>query len=154
VKENIKKQQGPLSSLTIDLDEVMTDMTAMLPMLEQEESKFWRATYKFALAQMKLRYAFSQEANLALGMILTESLPEQLDKAKGFQLVSIEKMKSKKDERKVADEAREILDELVKETKGTPWEVAAKRSRSAALGLEWRPYLPSTDKDEMEMKKE
>jgi hypothetical protein len=117
-------------------------MTAVEPMLEKEESKFWKATFKFALAQVKLRYAFSQEANLALGMILTESLPEQLDKARGLQLVSTDKMKSRKEERKIADEGREILSELVKDHKGTPWEVAAKRTRSVAIGLEWRPYVP------------
>jgi hypothetical protein len=36
-------------------------------------------------------------------------------------------------------ESGKILDKLVKENAGTPWEVLAKRDRLSNLGLKWQP---------------
>ena len=32
-----------------------------------------------------------------------------------------------------------VLDQVIKENPGTPWEVLAKRQKLTALGLEWQP---------------
>ena len=157
VKDSIKNEQIPLAEITDDLDELVKDLQPMLAELDKEESKAWKASFLYALAQAKSRLSYLHEANLALGNILTESLPEQLDKANGLQLVSVEKMKSKKEFRKFADEAKELYDTLAKENKGTPWEVLAKRARVESLGLEWKPFMPpknTDDDDKMEMKKD
>ena len=157
VKDAIKKEQIPLAEITDDLDELVKELQPMLAELDKEESKAWKASYLYALAQAKSRLSYLHEANLALGNILTDSIPEQLDKANGLQLVSVEKMKSKKEFRKFADEAKEIYDKLALENKGTPWEVLAKRARVESLGLEWKAFLPpkdTNDDDKMEMKKD
>ena len=157
VKDAIKKEQIPLAEITDDLDELVKELQPMMAELDKEESKAWKASYLYALAQAKSRLSYLHEANLALGNILTDSIPEQLDKANGLQLVSVEKMKSKKEFRKFADEAKEIYDKLALENKGTPWEVLAKRARVESLGLEWKAFMPpkdTNDDDKMEMKKD
>ena len=156
VKEEIKKEQIPLATLTPDLEDLVRELESRMADLDKEESKAWKASFLYALAQAKSRLSYLHEANLALGKVLTDSLPDQLDKSLGLQLVSVEKMQSKKEFRKYADEAKELYDKLAKENKGTPWEVLAKRARVESLGLEWKPFLPpkdTGDDDKMEMKK-
>ena len=121
------------------------------------ESEARKATVRHGRGQAESGVAYLHEANVALGNILTDSIPEQLDKANGLQLVSVEKMKSKKEFRKYADEAKVLYDSLATENKGTPWEVLAKRARVESLGLEWKAYMPTKptgDDDKMEVKKD
>jgi hypothetical protein len=150
-KADIRKLQAPLAKLTLQLQDMQDDMEALVESkaLEIEESKFWRVTFLYALAQVKLRVSFSLEANLAFGLIIGDNLPD----SKGsdmWQLVSSQKMKIKKEDRKNAEEAGEMFAEIAKEHSGTPWAVAAKRNRSLAIGLEWQPQAPDappSDKD-------
>jgi hypothetical protein len=119
-------------------------MDAVAEKLADEPSKYWRATFQYARAQAKARLAFMHEYNVALGLIRTDSLPER-DASKGqtgLQLVSVEKMKAKRDVQQIAEAARELFGQIASENPGTPWAVAAKRARAEALGLEWRPYAP------------
>jgi hypothetical protein len=85
------------------------------------------------------------EYDLALGNIRTDALPQRDEKKgeTGIQMVSTEKMKSKKDVKEIADSAQELFDRVVSENKGTPWAVQAKRAKAIALGLEWQPYNPA-----------
>jgi hypothetical protein len=116
---------------------------------EEDPNKFWQATFRFALAQAKLRLAFIHEANLALGNVRTENLP---DSASGLRLVQKAKMTDKK-AAPGGKQALEQLGELAKEHKGTPFEVLAKQWRAVSLGLEWRPKKEDADTT-AEMKEE
>jgi hypothetical protein len=142
VKKRIVAEQEAPALIGLEMKARVRAMEPLLDQLDQEKSKYWRATFLYALAQAKARLAFIEEYNYALGNILTNSLPEQ-DKKKGhvgLQLVSVEKMKSKKEIKEFAESAKELFARIVKEHKGTPWAVQAKRAGAAALGLEWRPY--------------
>jgi hypothetical protein len=137
----LERQEVPARAILM-LEEQVAAMEALLPQLDQEKSKYWRATFVYALAQTKARLAFMHEYNYALGNIRTDSLPER-DAKKGqvgLQLVSVEKMNSKKDVREIADAARELFAKIAQEHKGTPWAVLAKRNRVIALGMKWQPY--------------
>jgi hypothetical protein len=101
------------------------------------------------MAQCKMRIAYLQEYNLALGNIKTEVLPA-LDEKKGltaYKLVSTENMKAKK-EKKLADEAQEIFQMLATEYKGSPWGIQAKQDKAQSLGLAWQPFNPAADSKE------
>jgi len=41
--------------------------------------------------------------------------------------------------KRLAREAHKLLDKIIKNYAGTPWEVLAKRERLTNLGLEWQP---------------
>lgn len=153
VKKAVKAEQTPIANLTVDIDDILDEMKTAEKMLDKEESKYWKATFLYAFAQLNYRWAFFQEANVALGAINTDSLPEQKAGSRGLQLVPVAKMQSKKDVREVADKAKEMFDTIIKEHKGTPWEIVAKQAKTISLGLKWQSLAAeAVDGEKMEMK--
>ena len=99
--------------------------------------------YDYARAVLKTRLAYMQEYNLAIGNVITETLPE-LDAKLGhdaYALVWVEtaKMKSKRAVKQLATEAAELFEKLASERKGTPWAIQARQERAVPLGLSWQP---------------
>ena len=150
-----KKQQPPIADAALELSELVETLTdAKLGLQkagEEDKNKFWQSTFRFALAQAKLRLAFIHEANLALGQIRTDSIPDTAN-ASGLRLVQKAKMTDKKNA-PLGKQALEQLAALAQENKGTPFEVLAKQWRSVSLGLEWKPKRADADTT-MEMKEE
>jgi hypothetical protein len=142
VKKRIVAEQEAPALIGLEMKTRVQVMEPLLDQLDKEQSKYWQATFLYALAQAKARLAFIEEYNYALGNIRTDSLPQRDEKKGqvGLQLVSVEKMKSKKEIREIADSAKELFARIAKEHKGTPWAVQAKRDEAVALGLEWRPF--------------
>ncbi|HVK15613.1 MAG TPA: caspase family protein [Fimbriiglobus sp.] len=142
VKKLIIAEQETPALIGLELKSRVQAMEPLLEQLDKEPSKYWQATFLYALAQAKARLAFIEEYNYALGNIRTDSLPQKDEKKGhvGLQLVSVEKMKSKKEIKEIADSSKELFARVVKEHQGTPWAVQAKRDGAVALGLEWRPF--------------
>ncbi|HET6574248.1 MAG TPA: hypothetical protein VFG68_11630 [Fimbriiglobus sp.] len=140
VKKLIAAEQEAPALIGLKLRDRVKAMEPLVSQLGEEKSKYWQATFLYALAQAKARQAFIEEYNYALANIRTDTLPDRGKGTVGLQLVSVVKMKSKKDIREVAESARELFARIVTEHKGTPWAVQAKRDGAVALGLEWRPY--------------
>ena len=142
VKKLIVAEQETPARIEEELRTTLTKMEKLMPELDQEESKYWRVNFLYAVAQLKARLAFMSEYNLALGSIRTDSLPKVDAKqgSSGFILVSSDKMKSKKDVKDLADSARDLFTKIAEDHKGTPWAIQAKRHRVIALGLEWKPF--------------
>ena len=57
----------------------------------------------------------------------------------GWRLASHEKIQSPKEIKDLASDSKRLLNEIIQENPGTPWEVLAKRERFVALGLAWQP---------------
>lgn len=142
-----KKEQPPIADAALELDELVETLTnpklGLQKAGEEDKNKFWQATFRFALAQAKMRLAFIHEANLALGQIRTDSIPDMTN-ATGLRLVQKGKMTDKKNA-PLGKQALEQFGELAKEHKGTPFEVLAKQWRSVSLGLEWRAKKADAD---------
>ena len=66
----------------------------------------------------------------------------------GWQMISMDQMKSKKDIRDKAEQAQELFGKIATEHKGTPWAVMAKQYKNVKLGLDWRVVSPGEDKAE------
>ena len=141
IKNEIKNEQefwaigiAELELLNAELDSVKS--------LKEAEPKRWQAHYEYARAVLKARLAYMNEYNKLMGDVLTETLPS-LDMKLGqdsYKLVTSEKMKSKRDVQKLAEEAKEAYEKLVTEFKGTPWAIQAKRDKSFPLGLSWQAF--------------
>ncbi|MDB5306869.1 MAG: hypothetical protein JWO38_1071 [Gemmataceae bacterium] len=141
-KEIIKEQEFPARGIA-KLEDILTRLEAVDP-TKADQPKRWQVHHEYAMAQCKMRIAYLQEYNLALGNIKTETLPA-LDAKKGqtgYKLVSSETMKAKK-EKKLADEAQEIFQKLATDYKGSPWAIQAKQDRAQSLGLAWQPFNPA-----------
>ncbi len=147
LKKLISKEQAPLADAGLELLELVETLTdAKLGLQkagEADANKFWQATFRFALAQAKLRLAFISEANVALGLVQTDNLPEAPN-ASGLRLVQKTKMTDKK-AAPGGKQALEQLGELAAQHKGTPFEVLAKQWRAVSLGLEWKPKRADAD---------
>ncbi len=92
------------------------------------------------LALLEARIAYVYEYNYMLGQIRKDALPPR-DPAKhsGWRLASQEKLQSGAEAKKMAAASRKLLDKIIKEHPGTPYEVLAKHEKMNPLGLEWQP---------------
>jgi hypothetical protein len=149
LKKTVKAEQTPIALATAKLELAEAGLMAVAGM-KKDQPKRWQAHYDWALAQVLIRRAYIEEYNLALGNIITETMP-QLDPKlghDGYKLVSAEKMKSKKNIVDDANKGREIFDKMMDEYKKTPWATRAKKEKALALGLTWQPYSSrEADKD-------
>ena len=151
IKKQITAEQETPAKIIQELEDQVRDLEKVQDGLPAEESKFWQAAYLYTLAQLKARLAFMHEYDYALANIKTDSLPmkDGMKGQTGLQLVSAEKMNSKKDIKDIADEAKKLFARVADEHKGTPFAVQAKRAKVIALGLKWQPYTPGgTRKDD------
>lgn len=100
----------------------------------------WQALCDFTVARLQLRMAALNEYNWHLGQMrkeLPERDPEQHD---AWQLTPRERPTSR-DSGKFVNNARKLLQKLVQDHAGTPWELMARRELLGLefLGLEWKP---------------
>jgi hypothetical protein len=104
------------------------------------EPKRWQAHFTYVLAQCLNRQAFLTEYNLMLGAVLRDDLPDR-DPAKhdGWRMVPAESMRSNKEVKRLAEEARELFAKVIADHPGTPWAAAARRELDTPPGLRWEP---------------
>lgn len=129
-----------------DLREALTMMEAALKAQEKEKeadrekSKRWLANFDYVYAQIKIRIAYLEEYNLAMGKIRKDELPAlEGDKQNGWQLSSQEKMNCTQEYKLLAAEGKEKLEGIIKAHPNTPWAMLAKREKNTRLGLSWQP---------------
>ena len=141
-KEVLAEQEVP-ARIEDELDRVLRKIEKVADKLPEEKSRYWRATYQYAVAQVKARLAFMQEYNRSLGLIRTDSLPA-VDEKKGevgLTLVSSEKMVSQKEVKQLAESAADDFAKVAEEYPNTPWGVLARRHQLMTLGLKWKPSV-------------
>jgi hypothetical protein len=90
---------------------------------------------------VKLRIAWCQEYNLALGKARFEQVPDLDAKLNqdGWRLKAVGKMSSPKEIRDLAEEAKEALAQLEKNYPDTPWAYLGSKQKDLSLGLQWQP---------------
>jgi Caspase domain len=141
-KKTILKEQhdGP-AAMYLELEDSLKALEKLSEARkDQEKSKRWQAHYDYVLALTKARFAYVNEYNFVLAKIRKDELPPIDPKIhRGWRLAAVERMSSPREVKDQADEAHKLLDRLIKEHPGTPWEILAKRDRLTALGLIWQP---------------
>lgn len=141
------KEQPPIADAVREMNELVETLTdpkiGLEKAADKDTNKFWQATFRFALAQARLREAFLHESILALGQIRTDNIPDTAN-ASGLRLVQKAKMTDKK-HAPLGKQALDALQELATQHKGTPFEVLAKQWRAVSLGLEWKPKKDDAD---------
>lgn len=146
LKRDVLPIQNGLAVTKLDLDEALEALDRAGVDRKKEMSPRWRATYDYVKARLLMRAAFVFEYQFMLAEIRTDALPELAPMHLGWRLASREKMQAKgepgKEAKDRARRAREILEALAKDHRGTPYEILAKRELATALGLEWQPLSP------------
>lgn len=138
VRKDILKTQEPVAKLNLELVEAINAIDEAGKKLDDEKNKRWRAVFHYTHAQLLLRWALMNEYDAVLGKIVTNSLPKDEGKpTAGYRLVSTGKV-TRKDTKEKVEAAKELLDKLAEDHKGTPYEVLAKLHKYINVGLEWR----------------
>jgi hypothetical protein len=140
LKTKIKDEQEFWAVGIAELELLNDELDKVKP-LKEGEPRRWQAHYEYARAVLKARLAYMNEYNKLMGDVLTGTLPTLDPKLNqdSYRLASSEKMKSKRDVQKLAEEAKEAYLTLITEFKGTPWAIQAKRDKAFSLGLSWQP---------------
>jgi hypothetical protein len=103
------------------------------------EPKRWQVNYDFMLARLQAQIAFLFEYQSMLGQMRKELPPRDPNLHGGWRLAATTTLQGDSTGKKLFKDSRKILEKLIKDHAGTPWEVLAKREKLTALGLEWKP---------------
>jgi hypothetical protein len=136
-KNQISQIQMNAGLIQFKLDTVLEELDAMQPD-RAKEPKLWQANYDYVRARLAAKIAYVYEYNAKLGEMRKEYPAMDPMIHKGWQLVAKGKI-SDRDADKYAKRARQYLEQLAKDTAGSPWELFAKREKITALGLDWQP---------------
>jgi hypothetical protein len=102
------------------------------------ETRRWQANYDFMLARLRLQTACLYEHQSMLGRLRKE--PPPLERGHGgWRLVRSHTMTGDVAGRKLASDAKVVLDQIVRHHPGTPWEVLARQAREVPVGLTLEP---------------
>jgi Caspase domain len=136
-KKLVEDEGRKVASMIRLLDESLAALTSAGKMRDQA-SKRWQANYDFILARLENQLAYVYEYSSMLGQMRKEFPPRDPAVQNGWRLGSTERLRGDSTGRKLARDAKRLLDKIVEQNAGTPWEVLAKREKLTALGLEWK----------------
>ena len=102
-----------------------------------KETKRWQANYDFTLARLDAQFAYLFEYQSMLGQ-MRKQLPDLAPGQNGWKLASQVALRGDSAGKKLAKDSSKLLEKVIKDNPGTPWEVLAEREKLTALGLEWQ----------------
>lgn len=137
----IQARQEKLAEVYSKLDAAYEELKSVAD-LRAKETPRWKANYDYVCARLLFRMVHFYEYQVVLGKIRKDDLPP-FDKnvhSNGYKLSPKAALSDRGDEVTFANQAKKYLKQLADESKGTPWEVIAKREMNTSLGLEWVAY--------------
>ena len=139
-KESVRKDEQQVADMMQVCDDALAALkVADVAAARDKETKRWQANYDFTLARLDAQYAYLFEYQSMLGQ-MRKALPDLAPGQTGWKLASVTTLKGDSQGKKLAKESTKLLEKIVKDNPGTPWEVLAKREKLTALGLEWVAY--------------
>jgi len=136
-KADIFRQEQNIADLLDACSTALDDLKADKELRDKEPSKRWQVNYDFTLARLEGQFAYLMEYQSMLGQ-LRKQMPDLAPGQNGWKLASLEKPKGDSLGKNSEKASRKLLDQIIKEDAGTPWEVLAKREKLTALGLQWQ----------------
>jgi hypothetical protein len=138
-KERVESDERRVALLIRAIEDALEELQSdAVKEARKAESKRWQANYDFILARMELEYAYLFEYQSMLGSMRKEFPPRDPALHGGWKLASQPKLQGDSKGKKSAASARKLLDSIIKNNAGSPWEVLAKREKLTNLGLEWQ----------------
>jgi hypothetical protein len=135
-KRMLESEQQRPASLGADLIDLYEQLQQAGEQRAEDKSPRWQAHYDYVTARVLAKLITVQEYNFVLGNNLRKDSPRLSDPSRynGWAIVPQEKLQQT-ETRNYEKERKKILDRLVKDHPGTPWEVLARRELLTALGL-------------------
>ncbi len=135
-KQQVYDDERAVASLEAEVSDNLDGLRAA-GQKRGQETKRWQANYDVTLARLEVEYVFLLEYESMLGQMRKE-LPPLAAGQSGWKLVSQPALHGDPEGKKLAREAWKLLDTVVQNHPGTPWEVLAEQLKAAPLGLEWK----------------
>ena len=134
-KEILTIQEKP-AEVTAHLRNALDKLDAVAKDRDKEPSKRWQAHYDYIYARLVAKIAFTLEYNFVIGNTFRVKRPPIMDPKNnnGWVLASQEELQQR-ETRELAEKRKEVLERLIKEHPGTPWEILARREQATNLGL-------------------
>jgi hypothetical protein len=134
-KKMIEREQETPAIVYQELSEGLAALEQAGKARATEPSRRWQAHYDLVYVGLLAKMARTQEFNYILGNKLRKDSPIiQNPQNNGWALIPQEEMQQK-ETRDLVNKRLAILDRLIQEHPGTPWEVLARSQRSTYLGL-------------------
>ncbi len=137
-KQNVYNDEKNVARILDRLNDALEALQGVEGLLDKE-NKRWRANYDFLRARVEMQLAYVIEYQSMLGQMRKELPPRDPKIHGGWRLASTARLQGDSAGKKHANNARKLLDKIIQDYSGTPWELLAKRERLTALGLEWQP---------------
>ncbi len=139
-KDRVEGDERKVAMLIRTIENALEELQAKeVTESKGNESKRWKANYDFILARTQLEYAYLFEYQSMLGSIRKEFPPRDAALHGGWKLASQPNLQGDSTGKKSSKAAHKLLDKIIKDNAGSPWEVLAKREKLTNLGLEWQP---------------
>ncbi len=138
-KTRVENDERRVALLMRAIDDALNDLRDPKVVEAREaENRRWQANYDYIHARMQLEYAYLFEYQSMLGSMRKEFPPRDPELQSGWKLASQAKLQGDSAGKKFAKEGHKLLDKIIKDHAGSPWEVLAKREKLTNLGLEWQ----------------
>jgi hypothetical protein len=137
-KQRVFENERQVSDILMRLEEALDDLKEA-GSARKKAPRRWQANYDVMLARLEEQVAYLYEYQSLLGQMRKEFPPRDPNIQFGWRLAARPELQGDTKGKKLVKAARKVLDQVIKENPGTPWEVLAKRQKLTALGLEWQP---------------
>ena len=136
-KAGVKKNEDDVADMMAACSDALEMLKAAGEKGRDAETKRWQVNYDFTLARLDAQSAYLMEYQSMLGQ-MRKALPDLAPGQNGWKLASQVALRGDSAGKKLAKESSKLLEKIIKDNPGTPWEVLAKREKLTALGLEWQ----------------
>lgn len=135
-KKKIEQEQETPAYVTAELGDLLDEMKKLEEQRDQEKSPRWLAHFDYTQARVLAQLAHVQEYSFVLGNKLRKDTPKIKDARNhnGWIIVPQKKLEQK-ETRGFESERQKLLNKIIKEHPGTPWEILARREQATILGL-------------------
>src|SRR5713226_8283410 len=137
LKEGVLENQKNVATILASLMDAHEELLKV-GKEDSKESKLWQANYDYTLARLSGFIAYVHEYNALLGQLRREPPPRDPKLHRGWRMIPQEKPQSGPEARKLAQEAQQIFDKMIKAYKDTRYADLARRDRDIPLGLKWQ----------------
>ncbi|HVS36530.1 MAG TPA: hypothetical protein VMS17_13280 [Gemmataceae bacterium] len=135
-KEQVETDERAVASLMAEVDDELEGLRTAGQKRGQETAR-WQANYDLMLARLETEYVFLLEYQSMLGQMRKE-VPPLAAGQNGWKLVPQTAVHGDAEGKKLAREARKLLDTVMQNHPGTPWDVLAQQYKAAPLSVQWQ----------------
>jgi len=104
-----------------------------------KETKLWQANHDYVAARLLARKAALLEYSAMIARVRKNDLPDLEKGNVGYKLAAKAAL-TDSGAKEALKEWKKILERIIEDHKGTPWEFLARAELRLSFGLEWQPY--------------